>query len=112
MTKSKGLGRGGARPGAGRRPRHQTPVPPIDPETQKSLLVELAMGGIERALKSYESGSGDCFTPVQRRWHIAMLLLGVPPETIGPALLKPGVSLQFRDSVLAAIDAVNLATRG
>jgi hypothetical protein len=35
-----------------------------------------------------------------------MLLFGVPTDTLGEALLKPGTSARFRDAVTAAIDAV------
>jgi hypothetical protein len=76
------------------------------PELLRTAAVEVALGGLERALKGFEPDTDHVFTPLQRRWHLAMLLFGVPTDTLGEALLKPGTSAGFRDAVMAAIDAV------
>ena len=94
--------RGGKRPGAGR-PLGATSHRSVD---RRGIGVEIALGGLERALKAYEVGDEDCFTPEQGRWHLAMVIFGVPTETIAEALLKPGTSDRFRDAVIAAIGAV------
>jgi hypothetical protein len=105
--KSNNQKRGGKRPGAGR-PR--TSVVNAEQSSRRALLreaaVEVAMGGLDRALKAYEPDSEFLFTPLQSRWHLAMVLFGVPPDTIGEALLKPGTSGRFRAAILAALDAV------
>jgi hypothetical protein len=72
----------------------------------RNAAIEVSLGGLERALKGYKTEAEHLFTPPQRRWHLAMVLFGVPPDTIGEALLKPGTSAQFRDAVIAAIEAV------
>jgi hypothetical protein len=105
-AKSNNQKRGGKRPGAGR-PRG----PSVGEEAGRAELlrnaaIEVALGGLDRALKAYETDADPLFTPLQSRWHLAMVLMGVPPDTIGPALLKPGTSARFRDVVTAAIDTV------
>jgi hypothetical protein len=106
-TKSNNQKRGGKRQGAGR-PRGATVG---DGDSRAELLrnaaIEVALGALDRALKAYETDAESLFTPLQSRWHLAMVLFGVPPETIGEALLKPGTSSRFRATVLDAIDAVN-----
>jgi hypothetical protein len=99
-------GRGGKRPGAGRPPKLSANTGTSRPELLRTAAVEVALGGLERALKGFEPDTEHVFTPLQRRWHLAMLLFGVPVDTLGEALLKPGTSARFRDAVLAAIDGV------
>jgi hypothetical protein len=72
-----------------------------------AIGVDIALGGLERALKAYNVGPPeDHWTPIQLRWHLAMVLFGVPPETIGAALFKPDVSKNFGCDIAAAIKAV------
>jgi hypothetical protein len=106
--KSNNQKRGGKRPGAGRKPGDAG----ADKAPRRALLrdaaVEIALGGLDRALNAYEQPDA-LFTPMQARWHLAMVLFGVPPEVVGEAILKPGVSARFRDAVTAAVDAVKAA---
>jgi hypothetical protein len=107
-TKSNNQKRGGSRPGAGR-PRGRPGVGEgaDRAELLRNAAIEVALGGLDRALKAYETDAESLFTPLQSRWHLAMVLFGVPPDTIGEALLKPGTSGRFRATILAAIDAVS-----
>jgi hypothetical protein len=99
-TKSK---RGGKRPGAGR-PVGATSRSGVDRAT---IGVEIAMGGLDRALKAYDVGPPEeHWTPIQKRWHLAMVLFGVPVDTLAAALLKPEVSKNFASDIAAAIAAV------
>jgi hypothetical protein len=106
-VKSNNQKRGGKRPGAGRPSLQRSHE---DRSTRAELLrqaaIEVSLGGLERALKGYETEAEHLFTPMQARWHLAMVIFGVPPDTIGEALLKPGTAARFRDAVTAAIDAV------
>ena len=105
-TKSNNQKRGGKRLGAGR-PRGPAVGEGVSrAEAVRNAAIEVALGGLDRALKAYETGAEPLFTPLQSRWHLAMVLFGVPPDTIAEALLKPGTSGRFRDAVTAAIDAV------
>jgi hypothetical protein len=105
--KSKNQKRGGSRPGAGRPRGPAVGEGANRAELLRNAAIEVALGGLDRALKAYETDAEPLFTPLQSRWHLAMVLFGVPPDTIGEALLKPGTSNRFRTMVLAAIDAVN-----
>jgi hypothetical protein len=97
-TKSNNQNRGGARPGAGR-PRGSS-------DDRRAIAIEIALGGLDRALKVYRSPADDDWSVQEHRWHIAMVLLGVPTDTIAAALFKPGVCENFRLDVTAALRAV------
>lgn len=96
--KSKNQMRGGVRPGAGR-PRGSRST------DRRALAVDLAMAGLDRALKAYDSEEGE-WTPLQHRWHLAMVMFGVSSDTIAAALFKPQVSKNFSRDVANAIKAV------
>jgi hypothetical protein len=100
-TKSK---RGGKRPGAGR-PVGSTSRSGGD---RASLGVEIALAGLDHALKVYDVGSPpeEHWTPIQKRWHLAMVLFGVPVDTLAAALFKPQISKNFSRDIAAAIEAV------
>lgn len=106
--KSNNSKRGGKRDGAGRKPGDAGADKASRHELLREAAIETALGGLDRALSAYERPD-KLFTPLQARWHLAMVMFGVPPETIGEALLKPGVSARFRDAVTAAVDAVKAA---
>lgn len=98
-TKSKNQKRGGKRPGAGRPPGKGRP------DERRTIAIDIAMGGLDRALKAYDDPN-DPWTPIQHRWHLAMVLFGVPPDTIAAALFKPQVSKNFSRDIANAIKAV------
>jgi hypothetical protein len=97
-VKSKIQTRGGVRPGAGR------PRGPTGPDDRRTIAVDIALGGLDRALKAH-APSDDDWTPIQHRWHLAMVLFGVSTDTIAAALFKPQVSKNFSRDIAAAIKA-------
>jgi hypothetical protein len=96
-TKSNNQNWGGKRAGAGR-PRGNS-------DDRRAIAIEIALGGLDRALKAYAIPDDD-WTPTDHRWHLAMVLLGVPTDVIAPALFKPGVCENFRRDLTAALRAV------
>lgn len=95
--------RGGKRPGAGR-PIGATSRPGVD---RAAVGVEIALGGLDRALKAYDVGPPEeHWTPIQKRWHLAMVMFGVPTDTIAAALFKPQISKNFSRDIAEAIKAV------
>lgn len=94
--------RGGKRLGAGR-PRGAEPVP------MSGAGIDIALAGIDRALKLHEDRMRGGFSPLQHRWHLAMVLFGVPPEIVTAALFKPEVSKKFSRDIATAIEAVKAA---
>jgi hypothetical protein len=96
--KSNNQTRGGKRPGAGR--------PRKDSEDPRERRVQSAVDSLEAALKAYNDGSDEPWTPIQHRWHIAMVLLGVPTDIVTAALFKPQVSKNFSRDIADAIKAV------
>jgi hypothetical protein len=96
--KSNNQTRGGKRPGAGR--------PRKDADDPRARRVQGAVDSLEVALKAYDDGSDEPWTPIQHRWHLAMVLFGVPTDTITAALFKPQVSKNFSRDIAAAIKAV------
>jgi hypothetical protein len=62
MTKSRGIGRGGARPGSGRKPKAITPRV----QALKDALTALSGGGVSK------------FNDADRRFVRAMIALGAP----------------------------------
>jgi hypothetical protein len=105
-TKSNNQKRGGKRPGAGRPRGPAVGEGASRAELLRNAAIEVALGGLDRALKAYGTDAEPLFTPLQSRWHLAMVLFGVTPDTIAEALLKPGTSGRFREAILAALDAV------
>jgi hypothetical protein len=101
-TKSNNQKRGGKRPGAGR------PRGGVGPDDRRTIALEIALGGLDRALKAYGVPDDD-WTPLQHKWHIAMVLFGVPADTIAAALFKPQVSKNFSRDIADAIKAVEAA---
>jgi hypothetical protein len=98
-AKSNNQTRGGKRPGAGR------PAGAAGPDDRRTIALEIALGGLDRALKTYGVPDDD-WTPIQHRWHLVMVLFGVPADTIAAALFKPQVSKNFSRDIAAAIKAV------
>jgi hypothetical protein len=96
-SKAKSKKWGGKRAGAGR-PRGGS-------DDRRAIAIEIALGGLDRALKVYGIPDDD-WTPSQHRWHMAMVLLGVPTDIIAPAIFKPGVCEAFRRDLTAALRAV------
>jgi hypothetical protein len=94
--------RGGKRPGAGR-PRGTTGGAVDD---RRTIAIDLAMAGLDHAMKAFDASPADAWTPVQHRWHLAMVLFGVPPDTIAAALFKPQISKNFSRDIANAIKAV------
>jgi hypothetical protein len=94
--KSNKQGRGGVRPGAGRPPK-------IDP-TETALV--RALETLDAALKARDRDG--FYSAQQRRWHVAMVLWGIPPEIIAAAFFRPGVSESFKASIENAIKTVEI----
>jgi len=105
-TKSNNQKRGGKRPGAGR-PRGS--VGPDGPDDRRTIAIDLAVAGLDHALKAYDDPD-DPWTAIQHRWHLAMVLVGVPPDTIAAALFKPEVSQNFSRDIAAAIASVEASS--
>jgi len=101
-AKSNNQKRGGKRPGAGR-PRGATGGGSAD---RREIAIDIAMAGLDHAMKAFDASPDDAWTPIQHRWHLAMLLFGVPPNTIAAALFKPQVSKNFSRDIAEAIKAV------
>jgi hypothetical protein len=101
-AKSNNQKRGGKRPGAGR-PRGTGGEGADD---KRTIAIDLALAGLDHAMKAFDASPDDAWTPIQHRWHLAMVLFGVPPETIAAALFKPQVSKNFSRDVANAIKAV------
>jgi len=75
-SKSNNQKRGGKRPGAGR-PRGPAVGEGADrAELLRNAAIEVALGGLDRALTAYESDAESLFTPLLSRWHLAMVLFG------------------------------------
>jgi hypothetical protein len=96
--KSNNQTRGGRRPGAGR--------PRKDIDDPRARRVQSAVDDLESALRAYDVGADESLTPMQHRWHLAMVLFGVPSDTIAAAILKPQVSKNFSRDIADAIKAV------
>ena len=103
-SKSKNQTRGGRRPGAGR-PSGSGKMSDGERRDYRAIAIEIALGGVETALKSYPV-AGDDWTQRDHRRHIAMVLIGVPPQVIAAALFKPDTSEKLWHSINAAIKAV------
>jgi hypothetical protein len=101
-SKSNNQKRGGKRPGAGR-PRGTTGGGTDD---RRTIAIDLALAGLDHAMKAFDASPDDAWTPIQHRWHLAMVLFGVPPDTIAAALFKPQVSKNFSRDIADAIKAV------
>jgi hypothetical protein len=100
-AKSNNQKRGGKRPGAGR-PRGTAGGGAND---RRTIAIDIAMAGLDHAMKAFDSPD-DAWTPIQHRWHLAMVLFGVPSDTIAAALFKPQVSKNFSRDIADAIKAV------
>jgi hypothetical protein len=101
-SKSNNQKRGGKRPGAGR-PRGITGAEAND---RRTIAIDIALAGLDHAIKAFDASPDDAWTPVQHRWHLAMVLFGVPSDTIAAALFKPQVSKNFSRDIAAAIKVV------
>jgi hypothetical protein len=101
-AKSNNQKRGGKRPGAGR-PTGSASLTLTD---RRETGVDIALSGLDRALKAYDDGASEAWTPVQHRWHLAITLFGVPTATITAALFEPQVSKNVSRDIAAAIKAV------
>ncbi|MBR1277468.1 hypothetical protein [Bradyrhizobium sp. AUGA SZCCT0283] len=88
--------RGGRRPGAGRPPKTDA----------NEIPVADALERLDLALKARDRDN--FYSTQQRRWHVAMVLWGIPPEIIAAAFFRPGVSESFRASIENAIKTVEI----
>jgi hypothetical protein len=100
-AKSNNQKRGGKRPGAGR-PRG---TPGGGANDRRTIAIDIAMAGLDHAMKAFDASPDDAWTPLQHRWHLAMVLFGVPSYTIAAALFKPQVSKNFSRDIADAIKA-------
>lgn len=98
--KSNNQTRGGKRPGAGR---------PRKDDDPRSRRVQSAVDSLESALKAYDDQADGPFTPMQHRWHLAMVLFGVPTDVIAAALSEPQISKNFSRDIADAIQAAKAA---
>ena len=71
----------------------------------RAIAIEIALGGLETALKSYPVPEDD-WTQQDHRRHMAMLMFSVPPRVIAAALFKPDTSERLWRSITAAVKAV------
>ena len=84
-SKSNNQKRGGKRPGAGR-PRGTTGGGTDD---RRTIAIDLALAGLDHAMKAFDASPDDAWTPIQHRWHLAMVLFGVPLGILNsPALIS------------------------
>jgi hypothetical protein len=95
-VKSNTQGRGGSRPGAGRKPKIGA----------SEKAIGDALEAMDEALK-INNGDG-FYTPKQRRRLLAMTMWGIPPEIIGAALFRPGVADSFEATIENAIKTVEV----
>lgn len=95
-SNSKKSKRGGSRPGAGR---------PAKADANEKLVAD-ALEALDLAMKARDRDG--FYTAEQRRWHMAMVLLGVRPEVTAPALFRPGVADAFAATIRNAVRTVEV----